>query len=100
MKIFIAYAAADRAVAERACAALRGAVHYAFFDRDDLPAGETFDLQILRAIEECDLLIFLASQHSIAHGAYSLTELGFAKRRWKNPSRRVIPVLIGAVSAE
>lgn len=76
---------------------LRGADHQVFFDRTDLPAGETYDVRILDAIEASDLFVFLISPESLEVGAYALTELGFARRKWRNPNRKVLPVLIRPV---
>ena len=51
MRIFISYASEDRSAAEAVVLSLRGAGHQVFFDRTDLPAGETYDVRILDAIE-------------------------------------------------
>ena len=80
--------------------ALRSAGYQVFFDRKDLPAGESFDVRILEAIEQSDLLIYLVSPASVKPGAYALTELGFARKRWRHPDRRIIPVMVGPVSLD
>ena len=61
MKVFLAYASPDRAAAESIAFSLRGRGHKVFLDRDDLPAGESFDERIEGAIEACDVLVFLIS---------------------------------------
>jgi hypothetical protein len=94
VRIFLSYSSQDREIAASICAALEAAGHDVFFDRDSLPAGESFNVKILEAIDQSDLLIFLLSHSAIEAGAYTLTELGFARRRWSNPAGKVLPVLI------
>jgi hypothetical protein len=93
MKVFLAYASPDRAAAESIAFSLRGRGHKVFLDRDDLPAGESFDERIEGAIEACDVLVFLISPDSVAAGRFTLTELAFARRKWPNPTRRVLPIM-------
>lgn len=73
---------------------LRQSGHSVFFDRDALPPAESFDERIRRAIAQSDLLLFLVSPESVAAGGYSLTELEFARARWKDPTRRILPVMV------
>jgi nucleoid-associated protein YgaU len=63
-----------------------------FFDREDLPAGRSFDDYIRNAIEESDLFVFLISPESVADGRYSRTELKLASRKWPTPGWHVLPV--------
>jgi hypothetical protein len=94
MKIFIAYASEDKTVAESIAFSIRGRDHKVFFDRDDLPVGASFDRQIERAVKQSDLFIFLISPDSVASGAYTLTELAFARKKWPDPNGRVLPVMV------
>jgi hypothetical protein len=64
-----------------------------FFDREDLPPGEEFNLEIRTAIHDSDLFIFLASREALKQSAYTMTELGIAQRRWPHPAQRVLTVL-------
>jgi hypothetical protein len=48
----------------------------------------------MKAIQSCDFLIYLVSQHSIAHGRYTLSELKFVQERWPNPIGFVLAVNI------
>src|SRR5262249_4063802 len=91
--IFLSYAHEQRPIAEEVCVALSVRGYDVFFDRSTLQAGVEYDAQIQRAVEECDLFVFLISPESLEPGSYTLTELGFAKGRWKNPSGRVLPVM-------
>lgn len=51
-------------------------------------------MRIEKAVGAADLVIFLLSPQSIARGKYTLTELGFVKQKWKNPSGHVLPVMV------
>jgi hypothetical protein len=94
MRVFLSYSSADRPIAEKIHVALEAEGYDVFFDRDSLPAGESFDVRILEEIERSDFFIFLVSPTSIEAGAYTLTELGFARHRWAKPAGRVLPVVI------
>lgn len=98
MRIFLSYSSADEALAERIDLALRGAGHEVFFGPASLPPGETFDLRIIEAIDRSDLFVFLVSPAAVAEGSYTLTELGIARRRWPQPARRVLPVMVRPVA--
>ena len=93
MEIFLSYASEDKATAESITFSLRDRGHTVFLDRDDLPAGESFDHQIERAVNESDIFIFLISPDSVTEGRYTLTELKFARHKWRSPNNRVLPVM-------
>ena len=93
MQIFLSYAHEQKAEAEPIAIALHARGHDVFFDRDDLPSGTEYNERIENAIKASDLMVFLLSPHSIASGRYTLTELEFARQRWRNPSRRLLPVM-------
>jgi hypothetical protein len=93
MKVFLSHASEDKASAESITFSLRNRGHLVFLDRDDLPAGESYDQRIERAIKDSDLFIFLVSPSSVAQGRYTLTELAFARRKWQHPSGHVLPVM-------
>ena len=92
MKIFLSYASDHRPTAEDLCCRLQALGHEVFFDREDLPAGRSFDDYIRNAIEESDLFVFLISPESVAAGRYSRTELKLASRKWPTPGWHVLPV--------
>lgn len=94
MKIFLSYASERREIAEPIAFSLRSRGFDVFLDRDDLPAGRSFDEQIERAIDAADLFIFLISPESIDRGRFTLTEVEFARRRWRKADGAVLPVLI------
>jgi TIR domain len=94
MHIFLSYAGEHRSTADAIALRLRQSGHDVFFDKDDLPTAEGYDERIRRAIERSDLLVFLVSPESVEHGSYCLTELELARDRWKDPSGRVLPVII------
>jgi len=97
MKIFLSYAAEDRAVAEQIALALEGRGDEVFFDRDSLQAGCDFHQRIQTAIEESDFLIFLISADSVQRGSYALTELKLARLKWPHPKNHVLSVLVRPV---
>jgi hypothetical protein len=94
MTIFLSYAHEQRSIAEEISASLSVRGYEVFFDRSTLKAGVEYDRTIQKAVEACDLFVFLISPQSLARGAYALTELGFARNKWKNPSGRVLPVMV------
>jgi len=93
LKVFLSYAHEQRPIAEEVCVSLSVRGYDVFFDRSTLMAGVEYDSQIQKAVEECDLFVFLISPESLEQRSYTLTELGFAKNRWKNPSGKVLPVM-------
>ncbi len=94
MKIFLSYSRTDSQPAEAIALALGAARHDVFFDREDLPAGEEYDMRIRRGIESAELFIFLVSPQAIDAGSYTLSELAIAEERWPRPSGHVLPVLL------
>jgi hypothetical protein len=100
VRIFLSYASERRAAAEPIALALRGRGHAVFFDKDDLPGAESYDAQIETAVGESDLMIFLISPESVEPGRYTLTELAFARHRWRSARGRVLPVLIAPTPLE
>lgn len=93
MNIFLSYASPSRPLAEELCHRLQAGGHEVFFDREDLPAGQSFDDHIRSAIEVCELFIFLVTPDAVTPGRYTLTELKLASRRWPTPGLHVLPVL-------
>jgi hypothetical protein len=97
MRVFLSYAHEQRPIAEEISIALSVRGHNVFFDRSSLKAGLEYNAAIQKAIEECDLFVFLISPESLEQGSYTLTELGFAKDKWRNPSGNVLPVRVEPV---
>ena len=93
MTIFLSYAHEQRPIAEEVSVSLSVRGYAVFIDRSNLKAGVEYDAAIQKAVEECDLFVFLISPESMEQGSYALTELGFAKDKWRNPSGRVLPVM-------
>jgi TIR domain len=93
MNIFLSHASQDKVLAESIAFSLRSRGYTVFLDRDNLPAGESFDQQIERAVKDSEIFIFLISPDSVAEGRYSLTELTFARRKWASPNGRVLPIM-------
>ena len=93
MQIFLSYASEDRDIAEPIAFSLRARGHNVFFDRDDLPPGGEYDMRIESAVERSALFVFLISPSSIAKGKFTLTELEFARRKWRNADGHILPVM-------
>ena len=95
MRIFISYSSRYQGVCDRLQLALEAdGRHEVFVDRSELTAGKPFDETLRNGIENCDLLIFLISPESVAQGSYALAELNIAKKRWRHPGGRVLPVKV------
>ena len=94
MRVFLSYAGEQRTTADSIALRLREAGHDVFFDKDDLPAAVSFDDRIRQGLHRSNALVFLVSPESVAPGAYTLTEMQFARERWPNPSGRVLPVMV------
>lgn len=94
MRIFLSYSRADLVTAEQVAANLKQAGHDVFFDRESIEAAEDFNRVIWSEIQKVDLFVFLISPNSTRAGSYALTELMFAEKKWPNPERRVLPVII------
>lgn len=94
MKIFISYAREQQPVADSLSVRLHQEGHRTFLDITSLPTGEGYDARIRASIEAADLFIFLISPRSVRPGSYAITELDIARKRWPNPSGRVLPVMI------
>jgi hypothetical protein len=100
MRIFLSYASEQHDLARRLALALRSMRNRVFFDRDALPPGGAFDIRIRESILRCHAFIFLASRNSLQIGAYPLSELGIAERRWPHPAGKVLPVLVDDTPVE
>jgi len=100
MRVFLSYASEQHDLARRLALALRSMRNRVFFDREALPPGGAFDIRIRKSILRCHAFIFLASRHSLRIGAYPLSELGIAERRWPHPAGKVLPVLVDDTPVE
>jgi formylglycine-generating enzyme required for sulfatase activity len=100
MKIFLSYASEDREVAEAIHLALSAQGHDVFFDREDLPSGDEFNIRIRHAIERTDLFVFLVSAQALDAGSYTLNELEIAEKTWKRPAGRLLPVMLRPIGLD
>lgn len=96
-RVFLSYAAEERDLAGHLAAALRAEGYDVFFDRARLAPGRAFGRALRSEIARCDLLVFLASPHSVGEGRYPRTELRLAERRWPSPDGRVLAVAAAPV---
>jgi len=93
-KIFLSYASESHSIADEINLSLLSRGHDVFFDRDDLPDGEKFELQIEEGLKRSDFMIFLISPNSIQKGRFTRTELKYARAKWPNPDGRLLPVMV------
>ena len=100
MEIFLSYASEDRSKVEPVALAFGNAGHKVFFDDHSLQSGKSFDETIQEAIRRSDLFVFFISKDSTEEGRYTLSELEFAKSKWKAPSGYILPVLIDEVELD
>jgi tRNA A-37 threonylcarbamoyl transferase component Bud32 len=100
MQLFVSYSSKYRNRAQEVAVKLRAKGHEVFVDKDALPAGRPYDDAIREAINHCDLFIFLISPEALKEGCYTLTELGYAKKRWPDPTSRVLPVMVADTDFE
>jgi len=96
-KIFISYASEDRPLANDIHERLQQAGHDVFFDESNLKPSDAYDQVIQNKMARSDIMLFLCSNHSLAPGRYTLTELEMAKTIWKKPQGRVLPILLGDI---
>jgi len=97
VRIFLSHASEQRAEADRLALALQSRGHEVFLDTEDLPAGADYQTRIEDAIGRCALFCFLISPQSVAPKRFTLSEVNIARRRWPNPTGRVLPVMVEAV---
>lgn len=88
--VFISYSRKDSVVAERICRALDRAGLTYFIDRKGIDGGEEFLSRIVSAINESDILLFLASRNSY-NSLYSIKELNYAIH---TKTAKVLPYII------
>ena len=94
LRVFICYAREDKALAVDIAHTLTNAGHDVFIDANSLKVATDFNEEIRNAIRRADRFIFLASRNSLARGAYPLTELGFAEKRWPAAKGAIWPVIV------
>jgi hypothetical protein len=92
MFVFLSYAREDREMAESIRGTLAAAGFDCFLDTRSLPPGQEYNARIGQAVARADLFIFLLSASALEPGAYALTELAFAEKKWRNPAGYVLPV--------
>jgi len=94
MRIFVSYSSDERELVAPVVYSLRNEGHTVFFDQDDLPPAEDYNARIRAAIRQSNRFLFFISPSSVSHEKYALSELSFAKKKWKRPAGRVIPILL------
>ena len=100
MKLFLSYASEYQIIADEVALALIGAGHEVIFDRSWLKPGDDYNTRIRAAFDQVEGLVFLISPEAVRPGAYTLTELGFARGKWPHPARRILPVMVAPTVLE
>ena len=100
MRVFLSYASEDLQIAEELALQLSGKGRSVFFDRSSLVSAEDYHARIADEVRACDLFVFLVSAHCLEPGAYTLTELGYAQKKWPSPLGRVLPAVIDETPTE
>jgi TIR domain len=96
MKLFLSYASEYKTVADEVALAVIGAGHDVIFDQSWLKPGDDYNTRLRDAFNEVDGMIFLVAPEAVQSGAYTLTELAFARQRWPHPFQRVLPVMVAS----
>jgi TIR domain len=94
MRIFISYANEENDTATAIAHSLRQSGHKVFIDRGALQAGKEYDNRIKNEIRNSHVYIFLITPAAVSSGRYTLTELAFAKEKWRDPHGHVLPVML------
>lgn len=97
MRLFLSHASEQKDLARYVYQALLQEGHKVFFDESDLHVARGYHAEIRGEVELSDGFVFLISEQSLSPGCYTLTELGYAKKKWKDPTGRVLPVLVAPV---
>src|SRR6516164_2233348 len=100
MKLFLSYASEHQIVADEVAFALMGGGHEVIFDRSWLKPGDDYNTRIRDAFDKVEGLVFLISPDAVRPGAYTLTEVEFARERWPHPAKRVLPVMVAPTPLE
>ena len=97
MKVFISHSHEDNALAQRVAHALREAGLDVWDDQNILP-GDNWAGKIAEALDESRAMVILLTPHALASEAVR-REIEYALGK-ESYSKRVIPVVVGAVSDE
>ena len=74
-KVFVSYARPDQDSAQRLVGDLRGAGFEVWFDQDSLLPGQSWKVEITRAIRQSDCFVALLSTQSVDRRGYVQKEL-------------------------
>lgn len=88
-KIFISFSHKDVAYAELLSSLLKERGYETWIETDAIGAGDSWDNEISKAIDDSDLFISLISDDYL-HSGYSMVELGAAY----GSGKKIIPILL------
>ncbi len=94
MKVYISYAHADEAVAQKLAEALQRAGLEVWYARTGIFPGDNWAEEVAKALRESDAMIVLLSQQAV-NSDYLRHDISYAlgEQRFRN---RLIPVVIGS----
>lgn len=98
--VFVAYAQSNVRLAAKLAMDLRAEGHEVFFDKEKLPAADTFNDRIRKFLSRADILVFLASPDSVASGAYAVSEAKIFEGHHTNPKGRALCIRLDRCSVE
>lgn len=81
LSVFISYASADRARAQKLHAQLSSMGADAWIDTEDILPGQEWKMAISKALEETDLVLLCLSNHSVSREGYVQKEMRLALDR-------------------
>jgi sulfatase modifying factor 1 len=92
-RVFISYASADSAVANRICGTLESAGIPCWIAPRDIEAGTDYPAAIVDAVASCSVLVVLLTENAVS-SPHILSEVGHAF----NSKKRIIPIRLARVS--
>ena len=94
MKVFLSYASERYDIAKKIALALHAQGHNVFFDKRSLKPGDEIHGRISKEIKSATFFVCLLSHEILKKDSYVLSEVQIAEKRWKNPTNRVLSVVV------
>lgn len=97
--VFITYSADGRRWAEKLAAALKAEGIETWTDLEKLSPGQNLQEQVEQALEATDIYLYVLGSRPHRDPAQDRQWQRALERSWTDPSKRIIPVLIGRAEA-
>lgn len=98
-RVFINYSTDARRWAEKLAAALKAEGIETWTDFENLSAGQDWRQQVEQALEAADIYLYVLGSRPHRDPAQDRQWQSALERSWTDPSKRIIPVLIGRAEA-